>query len=607
MRPDRRKDGRQKCLLRQPARLCGISHKTLVGDYLAQLGTSKALAVWLIYASGDHRDLLTLSVDIDGLVHTQGVDYARRSYAAVKLLAKADFLDLSIDRAQVAIDGGKAAERENAVTNQRLRELRSDPSKDPEFNSILYTAARLVARLLGPLYDSIDHQGNKTLGAINFIRDHGWTPGRTSAVDSAHRSPPHKYQAQLEVSASALPLAEKLVNSSPMWAAGVLNADGPCCVLRSAFSVVNHNTAITVPKNAKTDRLICYEPHINIRLQRSVGEFLAHRLKRVGINLGDQSPNQRYAREGSLSGKFATLDLSKASDTLSFQLVLDLLPIDWVEFLDQLRSRYTLWPDGLSLNEKFSSMGNGFTFELETICFWALCVASSSNGWALVYGDDIVVDSADYDMVCSALSKAGFTVNLQKSFGTGKFRESCGEDYWSGVSFTAPHLDHLIEDVEAVVKFHNQVFAWLLRDHWPHPSWGRMLRRWRKTVNDGLQSVGMQGVPLGPYGSGEGHFAANFDEACPNRHPGGWDGYVFHSIVKRFPRGLVTLSDGLGNVVKTLDRFTKKEISSWALLSSALGPRGSRMLEGIVQGQRHTSEKRSLLFAREWPSVTYSM
>jgi hypothetical protein len=595
MRQARRKNGRQKCLLRQPARLCGISQQSIIEEYLAQLDTPRSLTVKLIFAYGDHKDLLNLDTDVDGEVFTYGVDHARRSYAATKLLKKADFLNVDIDREKVALDGGLEAERLNRVTNSRLRDLREGLVKDPEFNAILHRAASIVARILGP----IDV-------ALTRIVDHGWTPGRTSAVDSRHRSPQQKYQANLEVSASAFVYGKSLVNSSPMWAAAAIAADGPCCLLDRAFALKSYNTAITVPKSAKTDRLICYEPHINIRLQRSVGVYLAQRLKTVGIDLGDQSLNQYFAKWGSVTGQLATIDLSMASDTLSYELVFDLVPYEWFKLLDDLRSRYTQWPHGLSLNEKFSSMGNGFTFELETICFYALCVASSSTEWALVYGDDIVIDSRDFQRVTDALSKAGFSVNPQKSFGTGRFRESCGEDYWSGVSFKAPHLDREIKECEDIVAFHNQVYTWLFRDTLPHISWSRLLKRWRKTVNDNLVKHGLKTVPYGPLGFGNGHFACTFDEAKPARHPDGWDGYIFYSIIKVFPRGLVTTQVSNDDCFEVKDRFTNSLINSWAILCAMLGPQGTFNVQASIQASKHVSEKRSPLFAKEWPSVTYT-
>jgi hypothetical protein len=86
--------------------------------------------------------------------------------------------------------------------------------------------------------------------------------------------------------------------------------------------------------------------------------------------------------------------------------------------------------------EKFSSMGNGFTFELETAVFTAICMSvmpdplPGFNLW--VYGDDIIVPSDLSGDVIAALRFCGFTPNQRKTFTEGMFRESCGGDFFDG-------------------------------------------------------------------------------------------------------------------------------------------------------------------------------
>jgi hypothetical protein len=92
-------------------------------------------------------------------------------------------------------------------------------------------------------------------------------------------------------------------------------------------------------------------------------------------------------------------------------------------------------------------MGNGFTFELETAVFLAVILAvrnlraigdpswgSSRPGEDIfVYGDDIIIPTELASDVVSALSYCGFSINKDKSFVDGRFRESCGGDYFEGV------------------------------------------------------------------------------------------------------------------------------------------------------------------------------
>jgi hypothetical protein len=53
-----------------------------------------------------------------------------------------------------------------------------------------------------------------------------------------------------------------------------------------------------------------------------------------------------------------------------------------------------------------------------------------------VYGDDIIVPIEYVQSVMSSLHLYGCKVNTAKSFWTGKFRESCGRDYYDGEDVT---------------------------------------------------------------------------------------------------------------------------------------------------------------------------
>lgn len=87
--------------------------------------------------------------------------------------------------------------------------------------------------------------------------------------------------------------------------------------------------------------------------------------------------------------------------------------------------------------EKFSSMGNGFTFELETILFLAVCrVAARLHGFreesVTVYGDDMIVPTECARYTVAVLRFLGHEPNMKKSFSEGPFRESCGGDFFLG-------------------------------------------------------------------------------------------------------------------------------------------------------------------------------
>jgi len=159
--------------------------------------------------------------------------------------------------------------------------------------------------------------------------------------------------------------------------------------------LVQHNKIVFVPKTTLVDRTIAVEPLLNGYLQKGVDVFMRRCLKRVGIDLSDQSRNQHLARLGSLPNQvdpFVTIDLSSASDSISTEMVKRLLPYDWFVFMNQLRSKnFTFDDKALIPYQKFVSMGNGFCFPLETLIFASVCQLYSKPYDFSVYGDDIIV------------------------------------------------------------------------------------------------------------------------------------------------------------------------------------------------------------------------
>ena len=162
-------------------------------------------------------------------------------------------------------------------------------------------------------------------------------------------------------------------------------------------------------------------------LQKMLGDQIRMLLKWKHIDLNDQRINARLAKLGSERGDLATIDLSSASDSVTTELVKLVMPNDWFYYLDVFRSRHTDCEGTIVTPHMFSSMGNGFTFELESLLFYAItraaCYYTGSAGRISVYGDDIICPSQGYDAVASALAFYGFKVNAKKSFAEGPFRE----------------------------------------------------------------------------------------------------------------------------------------------------------------------------------------
>jgi hypothetical protein len=220
---------------------------------------------------------------------------------------------------------------------------------------------------------------------------------------------------------------------------------------RDAFGlpvIVSGSKLCFVPKSSEISRTICVEPSLNMFLQKGLGRWIETRLSQsFGFDLRDQQfRNKRLAQIGSKTGRFGTIDLSSASDTISLGICKYLFPESFLSWLEILRSKTTTLPSGEVVElHMLSSMGNAYTFPIQTLVFSALALGvyrvhgvdfirptSEHAGNLGVFGDDIVVESSCFNLLCRALEASGFLVNQSKSFNTGLFRESCGGDYFDG-------------------------------------------------------------------------------------------------------------------------------------------------------------------------------
>ena len=74
----------------------------------------------------------------------------------------------------------------------------------------------------------------------------------------------------------------------------------------------------------------------------------------------------------------------------------------------------------------------------------------------------IIVDVRVYHRVVYALELLGFTVNMEKSFHSGGFRESCGTDYFGGHNIRGVYLQQLLKD-EDFYSAINRLIRWSLQ------------------------------------------------------------------------------------------------------------------------------------------------
>ena len=232
------------------------------------------------------------------------------------------------------------------------------------------------------------------------------------------------------------------------------------------FVIQNSNRYETVPKTFETDRPICIEPTANMYLQKGLGAYIRKRLKKVGIDLNSQQWNQDLAFLAK-SCSLATIDLKSASDTVSIAAVDLLMSTEWYRALDDVRTHSTEINGRVHITEKFSSMGNGFTFELESLLFYAISSTVSDifgGSVVSVFGDDIIVDAKISHNVINALQMFGFIVNNDKTFTSGSFFESCGSHYFNEVLVTPAYQKKIVgNDLWELIRFHNRLYRWAKR------------------------------------------------------------------------------------------------------------------------------------------------
>lgn len=246
---------------------------------------------------------------------------------------------------------------------------------------------------------------------------------------------------------------------------------------------------ISVPKTLKTPRIIGIEPASMQYMQQAILHLITEGLHKCDylwdfIGYKDQTPNQCLALEGSRNGNLATLDLSEASDRVSNQHVRLLLENHphFHEGVQATRSRKADVPGhGVQRLAKFASMGSALCFPMESMVFLTVVFLGiqrslntslslkdikSFKGSVRIFGDDIIIPVDHVESVVAALQTFGFVVNRGKSFWTGKFRESCGKDYYDGddvsvvkVRRMPPTLLQHATEVNSLVELRNQLYT----------------------------------------------------------------------------------------------------------------------------------------------------
>lgn len=609
------------------------------------LDTPRSLACYLLYKYGEHEQLVRLQCHPGDYVKTckyyASVCNFRDDYAATCFLSKAVFLKTGIDLEGVALEGFRANEVRCRQTNTRF-EKHAYMSANHPTTYFLHEEARRRERWIVQLQRKIMQILGGDFPLDEWFDACNWGPGATASMKGDDTGPERKFHCESGITHEFRLLLERaLPVLSPSWCleigVAIPGFYSPLADGTAGLRTVRGSRVSTVPKNAKTHRVTAAEPGMNVFFQLGIGKLIARRLLRYGIDLTDQSRNQRLAHYASRANHLATVDFSSASDciaTVPVQELFALVP-DWLHAMEVTRSKFSVLPqkphekDGVEewvKLEKFSSMGNGFTFPLQSLIFFACALVACegsqcSTEYVSVFGDDVILPSAayeDFSLMCEFL---GFVVNRDKTFVSGEFRESCGAHYYRGVDVKPLYLKERLSDVQSAYRLGNGVRDFASRG-FPFGRDGRFRHLWVAlftAVPEGERFL----IPDG-YGDRIG-FRVDFDEKCPTtRIKNRWDpsagrrraggqveGYWFKCIVEtsvtyRASHGGVLLAR-IGkhwkpSALKWDEGDSKGWSGEWHELSPDGGEPDNRAYNNNCTFRRKTKLRKDWIFARSWPT-----
>lgn len=426
-------------------------------DMWVGLDTPVSLACFLLLKYGEVAQLANKSVEIDRYLDPKGISVLQLNqslpddYQAVSILSKwPNFSHKDLDPVGRCIQSDEEAEENCRLTNRRLRNALLCPEGHTANLHLLFQMQADIKRTLGD-FDPTEWSESCRFGP-------GKAQGQPGTLDY------EKLIAQPSCTEEFLPYAVALISESDCWLDALNQGTSPdpfeCFegVYTSRFEVtlVQGDTNSMVPKNAKTHRGIRAQPGLNVFAQLGLGNMIRSRLLDRGLDLNTQKKNQELAQKGSLRGSsFVTLDLKSASGHISKGLVHTLFEDSrrWLHAMELCRTHLQLPHKGSEYVplHSYSAMGNGFTFELESLIFWTavrVCrrTANDSSPY-VVHGDDIVCGKETAELLIPLLEFLGFPLNKSKSFLEGPFRESCGADYLDGINIRPIYLRRNAEDI----------------------------------------------------------------------------------------------------------------------------------------------------------------
>lgn len=402
-------------------------------DDLQRLGTTRALSLAISFRSNQYSSVDETLLEV--IPHMYDcADKLARDLQACAFFKKSTYLKSGRDLDQELYDNFTAIEEVNRRNNILIASRKSFQA-----NGLIYDASRILARILGKAPDVTSFRPIIGTGASFGLASHVATPA-------------HKLEGQPDVTCNAFDLAREFLKDIPELF--------PCNVV----DIVKGNKASSVPNTYKKKRFISTEAILNAILQRNIGIAIRGKLRKVGIDIETQQDFHKFLVT-EYWDQVCTIDLSNASDSICYELVKALFYFapDWFDLLCKSRSEYTLYNGRWFKLEKFCSQGNGFTFELETLIFYCIATAAIKRAglkqdFVTLFGDDTICFKECGEVVKEAYVLCGFTVNTDKSFTNGLFKESCGVDTFKGINVRPTYIKEFSHGAFGFYELHNRMF-----------------------------------------------------------------------------------------------------------------------------------------------------
>lgn len=438
------------------------------------------------------------SHELVGTLHDNDITY--RDAAIYELFRKASFDLPGVDPYENAKESFLAQMSVAETNNLRFRRMMDIPDGHELWNNVNYIAFRRIMasakHYCHILCDYAEHTFRES-GIEPRFTD-GATIGRDRDLKKGN-SPIERFS-QAALSKDVAYLGKMLGNlhrksrseeKDPFWS----------LFLDRAEVIDAIDTANFVPKTYMTNRPTFKSVVGDIAIQCGIGDVLTTSLRLSGYDVSTlPDTHKELARIGSLNGMTATFDMKGGSDNVYLELGKYMVPELTYSVMESARCSKLRIDDEIIDLPIMATAGNGFCFPLETIIFLSLQMGvlsyfgvkpkiarrksqgasyryirkTSYHSICSTFGDDVIIPTFAAKTFIELFDKIGIVLNLDKSFFTGSFRESCGGHFLDGHDvncFNAKTVPTM-ENTYDVQKFLNGIRRFCFdnnRNTWRHP------------------------------------------------------------------------------------------------------------------------------------------